>query len=118
MQRRPQVYVLAVMAAVMRAGEADGEPPAQLKFLVPPYDASQIFFPSYAAKRGAKGARRAPCAPRAPDPAGALGRPPRPARPGRTRGGKSSCCCAACRDGARARHERRGHACAQPRRVA
>jgi len=56
------------MAAVMRAGEADGEPPAQLKFLVPPYDASQIFFPSYAAKRGAKGARRGapPAALRAP----------------------------------------------------
>ena len=54
-----QVYVLAVMAAVMRTGEQDGEPQGELLFLVPPYDSSKVFFPSYALKAAAKGARRA-----------------------------------------------------------
>ena len=52
----PQVYVLAVMSAVMRASEQNGEPPAELVFLVPPYDPTQVFLPSYAHKAAAKGA--------------------------------------------------------------
>lgn len=53
------MYVLAVMSAVMRMfGEQDGEDPPPLTFLVPPYDASRVFLPSYALKP-AKGSRRA-----------------------------------------------------------
>ena len=55
-----QVYVLAVMAAVMRIGEQDGEALGELLFLVPPYDSSKVFFPSYALKAAGKGARCAP----------------------------------------------------------
>ena len=47
----------------MRAGEQHGEPPAELVFLVPPYDPTQVFMPSYAHKaaaKGALGARRGP----------------------------------------------------------
>lgn len=52
--------MLAVMAAVMRAGEQDGEPQGELLILVPPYDSSKVFFPSYALKAAGKGARCAP----------------------------------------------------------